>query len=81
MFNKNEHSISNQDKKKQSSKVESDSLPQHYKSKNHNFARNWKPYKYLNKYEKRRLQDKESYRDHEKQVRFYLLSIFIIILS
>lgn len=81
MFNNTEHSISDQDRKKQPYKKEHDSLTQHNKSKNQNFARNWKPYKYLNKYEKRRLQDKESFRDHEKHVRFTLLSILIIIQS
>ena len=74
MFNKQEPSICNNDKKKQSTKTVNESLSQHNKSKNHNFARNWKPFKYLNKYEKRRLQDKESFKDHEKQVISFLFS-------
>lgn len=68
MLNKKEPSDRSSDKEKTSHHIVNETLAYHNKTKNHNFARNWKPYKFLNKYEKKKLQDREAHKDHDKQV-------------
>ena len=67
MLNKN-----SENERESHPKNEKQSLNQHNKIKNQNFSRVWKPYKQLKYYEKRRLQDRESQKDHEKYVKIIL---------
>jgi hypothetical protein len=53
-------------------KLKREDRPDESLLKNKNKNRKWKPYKYLNYDEKRRLSNKESDKDHLKHVRDYL---------